>query len=75
MRRAQTKSGKAPPRGKWPLFHSLRKGKYFEIHDLTAHTALRAKATRMSRQLKRRFSVRKEANGSGKEVIRVYRTS
>lgn len=65
--------GDNPGRGRWPFFKKLAKGKYFEVTDLTRHTALRTAASRAGKKLKKTFSVRKVRRDDGVSVIRVYR--
>lgn len=76
MTAKRSKKTKSPPRGKWPLFHTLETGKHFDA-EVMHHSALRTKATRIGKALKRKFTVRKELadKKTGREVIRVYRQS
>lgn len=64
--------GKTPERARWP-FADLKKGRFFEVDDLTKHVALRTAASRARKKLTRVFAVRKVTLEGGKIVIRVYR--
>lgn len=74
MTPTQSGKGKAPPRGRWPDFHTVKKDHFFEVADLAQHVNLRSAASRAAKRLGRTFTVRKEENSSGTEVLRVYRT-
>lgn len=64
--------GKTPVKARWP-FAELKKGKFFEVHDVTKHIALRTAASRARKKLSRTFAVRKVTREDGEVVIRVYR--
>lgn len=64
--------GKPPVRERWP-FADLKKGKFFEVADVTKHVALRTAASRAKKKLNRVFAVRKVTRDDGASVIRVYR--
>lgn len=61
---------------RWP-FASLKRGSYFQVDDLSLHTAVRSAATRAKRRYpQKNFSVRKVTvmkNGAPQRVLRVYR--
>lgn len=63
--------GAPPKRERWP-FSKLKSGEYFQCDDLGQHMALRTAASRAQKRLGTRFSVRKVALRSGRQVIRVF---
>jgi hypothetical protein len=74
MTPARNGKGTPPVRGRWPDLQTIKRGHFFEVDDLAQHVNLRSAASRAGKRLKRRFSVCKEKNDGGAEVLRVYRT-